>query len=204
MLRSIFSQPNDNAMAETIIENKEFSKVDFTDKGFEKGEYDACTFVDCNFAECTLAGSIFVECEFRNCNLTMANVNDTSLKDVQFHSCKLLGVKFSECSTFLLEFEFDNCQLNLCSFYQLKLRGQRFRNCSMHEVDFVESDLAESIFHDCDLSGAVFDNTVLEKADFRTATHYSIDPETNHIAKAKFSLEGLPGLLQRYDLKIDG
>ena len=47
-------------------------------------------------------------------------------------------------------------------------------------------------------------NTVLEKADFRSAVYYSIDPESNHIAKAKFSLDGLPGLLLRYDLKIEG
>ncbi len=37
----------------------------------------------------------------------------------------------------------------------------------------------------CDLNRAVFDNSILEKADFRTSLNYSIDPELNRIKKAK-------------------
>ncbi|GEM_PF-5150870 len=33
---------------------------------------------------------------------------------------------------------------------------------------------------------------------------YSINPETNKIKKAKFSLLGIPGLLDRYDIEIEG
>jgi len=44
---------------------------------------------------------------------------------------------------------------------------------------------------------------VLEKADFREATNYFIDPEKNRIKKAKFSLNGLPGLLIPYDIIIE-
>jgi hypothetical protein len=43
----------------------------------------------------------------------------------------------------------------------------------------------------------------LEKADFRTAFNYSINPETNRIKKAKFSKEGLNGLLDKYDIEIE-
>jgi hypothetical protein len=52
------------------------------------------------------------------------------------------------------------------------------------------------------LEGAVFDNTVLEKADFSTAFNYALDPANNKIKKAKFTTSGLYGLLSKYDIEI--
>jgi len=51
--------------------------------------------------------------------------------------------------------------------------------------------------------GATFDKATLEKADFRTAINYSIDPTNNRIKKAKFSLLGVVGLLDKFDISID-
>jgi hypothetical protein len=50
---------------------------------------------------------------------------------------------------------------------------------------------------------ATFDRSLLEKADFRTAYQYTINPEHNRIKKAKFSATGLAGLLAHYDIEID-
>jgi fluoroquinolone resistance protein len=36
------------------------------------------------------------------------------------------------------------------------------------------------------------------------ADNYNINPETNTLKKAKFSLEGVKGLLGEYDLVIEG
>ena len=60
-----------------------------------------------------------------------------------------------------------------------------------------------TIFENCDLAKATFDNTIIEKADFRTSYNYSIDPEINHIKRAKFSLSGIHGLLDKYGLEIE-
>jgi fluoroquinolone resistance protein len=70
------------------------------------------------------------------------------------------------------------------------------------EADFSESDLTAAVFDHCDLARATFDHTVLEKADFRTAVNYSIDPEKNKIKKARFSMAGIAGLLDKYDIDI--
>jgi hypothetical protein len=43
----------------------------------------------------------------------------------------------------------------------------------------------------------------LKKADLRTAYNYHIDPESNKLKKAKFSLQGLPGLLDKYGIDIE-
>ncbi len=73
----------------------------------------------------------------------------------------------------------------------------------LRDVDFTQCDLAESVLDTCDLAGATFDGTNLEKAVLTTAYHYSIDPESNKIKKAKFALSGIPGLLHRYNIEVD-
>jgi len=52
------------------------------------------------------------------------------------------------------------------------------------------------------LTGAMFESTNLEKADFRSSFHYSINPEINKIKKAKFSLPAVIGLLDKYQIEI--
>lgn len=73
----------------------------------------------------------------------------------------------------------------------------------MQEIDFAESDLTNATFDNCDLTLAVFDRTVLEKVNFLTSYNYSIDPENNRLKKAKFSMNGLAGLLGKYDIEIE-
>jgi uncharacterized protein YjbI with pentapeptide repeats len=98
---------------------------------------------------------------------------------------------------------FENCFLNISSFYKLKMKGIKFISCSMHEVDFSETDLSAALFDKCDLSNALFEKTILEKVDFRTSYNYAFDPEKNKIKKAKFSHEGIAGLLGKYDIVIE-
>ena len=84
-----------------------------------------------------------------------------------------------------------------------KMKNTRFDSCTLSEVNFNQTDITGTVFKKCDLSGARFENTMLEKADFRTAFNYSINPEINKLKKAKFSLQGLPGLLDKYGIIID-
>ncbi|MCY1548167.1 hypothetical protein D9M68_842610 [compost metagenome] len=73
----------------------------------------------------------------------------------------------------------------------------------MEGVDLGECDLTEALFDRCDLQNAIFDNTLLEKADLRTASGFSIDPERNKLKKAKFAQSGLAGLLYKYQIQVD-
>jgi fluoroquinolone resistance protein len=87
-------------------------------------------------------------------------------------------------------------------FFKLKIKKTKFKNSMLHEVDFTGTDLTEAVFDNCDLQRAVFVQTIIEKADFRTAYNYSIDLELNRIKNAKFSVGGINGLLDKYDIKI--
>jgi uncharacterized protein YjbI with pentapeptide repeats len=93
--------------------------------------------------------------------------------------------------------------LNHSSFYQTKIKKTIFKNTQLQETDFTECDLTGSVFGHCDFTRAVFENTIMEKADFRTSYSYSIDPARNRIKRAKFSLDQISGLLDKYDIEID-
>lgn len=198
-------------MAQVFIEEETFDKVDFTQNPLNKGEYEYCTFVNCNLAYTDFSELKFLECEFTGCNLSLIKLTQTALRDVKFKDCKMLGLNFSECNEFGFAVSFDTCILDNSSFYdptspikkRFKLKQIVFKNSQLFEVDFTECDLSSAIFDNCDLTDTIFQHTILEKADFRTAYNYSIDPELNRIKKAKFSRSGIVGLLDKYEIEID-
>ena len=85
----------------------------------------------------------------------------------------------------------------------MKLKKTLFKNSKISEADFTDTDLTRSIFMNCDLQRTIFKNTNLEGVDFSTSFNYSIDPDSNRIKKARFSRQGLAGLLDKYDIEID-
>jgi uncharacterized protein YjbI with pentapeptide repeats len=133
----------------------------------------------------------------------MVNLNQTALKDISFKDSKLLGVSFEKCNDFLFTINFKDCDLTLSSFYKCDLAKTKFINCNLHDANFSEADLNNAVFGESDLTNAIFEKTNLEKTDFRTAINFSINPELNRISKSKFSMSGIMGLLDRYDLDIE-
>lgn len=190
-------------MEKALTQNKVFDKIDFTQQPFSIGDYENCRFVNCNFSNCNLSNTNFTECEFAFCNLSLAQLSKTAFRDVQFKDCKLLGLRFDTCNPFLFSVRFENSVLNLSSFFKLSIKKTVFKNSTLHEVDFSETDLTQSVFDNCDLLRAIFDYTVLDKTDFRLSYNYTLDPEKNKIKKAKFSKEGVVGLLNKYDIEIE-
>jgi uncharacterized protein YjbI with pentapeptide repeats len=186
-------------MQEVYIQDKTFNRSD----SLAKGEYENCTFNGCNFNDTDLSEFKFIDCAFNGCNFSLAKLNKTAFQDVKFKDCKMLALRFDTCNEFGLSFSFDSCQLNHSSFYKTKIKKTVFKNSQLQETDFAEADLTSVLFDNCNLSQAIFDHTTLEKADFRTSYNYSIDPEINRIKKARFSISGLSGLLEKYDIEIE-
>lgn len=190
-------------MEEVLVSDEVFDKIDFRQNALPTGEYEDCTFNNCDFSETDLSAIKFIDCDFSGCNLSLAKISRTVFQNAKFKNCKMLGLHFDECSEFLLSFRFENCVLNHSSFYKTRIKKTHFKDSQLRETDFTECDLSEAVFEKCDLARATFENTNLEKADFRTAFNYSFDPDFNRVRKAKFSLSGVSGLLDKYDIKID-
>lgn len=168
------------------------------------GEYESCTFSHIDFTGIDCTGARFIDCVFEHCNLSMLRCLQSSFRDVVFRECRLWGFRFDACNSALgLRVRFERCSLRYAVFHGIKIPSTMFCQCDLQEADFSAADLSASSFGQCDLLSAVFDRTVLDKCDFSTAFHFSIHPERNSLRKARFSAEGLPGLLQAYDLVID-
>lgn len=190
-------------MAIFFAEDQHFQGISYVEVALTKGEYENCTFSNCIFANSSLSFINFINCDFINCDFSLAYVKNTAFNDSKIKDCKLVGVKFEECSTFGFAINFEKCQLNLSSFYKLGLKNTKFKDCNLEEVDFGEANLGGVVFNNCNLLGAKFDHTFLEKVDFRSAYNFSIDPEKNKIKKAKFLSTSLAGLLEKYTIEIE-
>jgi fluoroquinolone resistance protein len=190
-------------MNNTFIADQDFHGIRSSHDTIPMGDYENCTFNNCIFSDSDLSGMNFIECKFTDCDFSLAKLVNSSFRDVKFYGCKLLGLHFDDCNKTGLSAEFANCQLDLSSFYKLNLRNIILKNCNLKEVDFSESNLTNLALENCDLTGAIFKNTILVKTDFRTSYNYSIDPEINRISKAKFSINGVVGLLGKYNIEIE-
>lgn len=184
-----------------LHEEVEFKNLIYTNERLYGIKFELCTFVNCDFTKTDMANSTFIECKFVNCNLSLVSVKSTAFNDVKFTKCKLLGIDFSKCRDFLLSFGFDGCILSSCSFANMKIGKTVFENCIMHDTQFVNTELISCTFDGCDLQNAYFSQSNLDKADFRNANNFTIDPEINRMKNSIFSRVGLEGLLVKY--KID-
>lgn len=169
----------------------------------EDCEFEDCTFIHCDFSEAIFKSCTFTDCEFKDCNLAMIKLINCQLNQAVFKDCKLSGVSFTGCTVIPFSASFDGCIMDYCSFATMKIPRTSFANSTLKGTDFSGADLSRSVFNNSDLTNAVFNRTNLKEADFRTAKHFIIDPENNTIRKAKFSLYGVHGLLNKYDIRIE-
>ena len=187
----------DRVVVDQMIDNQQF-------EGRLDSEFEGCTFSGCDFTAADLTSSRFIDCVFNHCDLSNARVHKAAFQQLVFHSCKLLGLHFDECNHFGFEAVFDRCLLDHATFNQMDLKRCGFIGCRMHHVDLSEADLTAVDLSGSDLSGAVFDHSILHAACLEGAVHYRIDPRTNRIKGARFSMPEVVSLLDAYDIRIQG
>lgn len=189
-------------MEKRYYEDKVFEKHTFTSEGLKQGVFENCSFLNCDFQNIQILSAVFSDCRFSGCNFSMTKLPDTQLGNVSFENSKLMGLSFKDCSTFIFEVNFKKCILDYASFDNRKMKKTKFEQCSLKGVDFTGADLSESAFLRCDLSEAIFHATNLKKADLSSSYSYIIHPDENYIKNARFSLDGLPGLLVKHNIII--
>lgn len=185
-----------------IMEDREWRDLDWRKDAPPAGAYDQCRFLHCDLSNAVLTGYHFTDCLFEQCDLSNADLRGVVFNDAVFSGCKLTGLHFEDCHTIPFGVRFSGCILTLASFVKMMLRKTVFEDCRLTETDFSGADLREAVFCGSDLDRAIFSGCNLEKADFRKVVQCTIDPAQNRMRKAKFSLEGLPGLLSAYGLDI--
>lgn len=161
---------------------------------YEECQFRNCSFQEAEFDECSLMTSSFV-----SCNLSLARFPRTRFATVRFKGSKLIGINWTVARWPQLGLgpavSFDDCALTHSVFMGLVLKGVGFKDCIAHEADFSDSNLAKCNFSGTDLAGARFSHSDLSGADLRTARNYTIDPRTNTLKGARFSLPEAASLL---------
>lgn len=190
-------------MSANYIIDGSYANTTFTGKDIIYKDFEKCSFVNCNFTDADFQGVAFTDCTFLNCNFADAKINYVAFRDAIFNICNFTNVNFAMVDSLLFSVEFKDCILDYAKFYKLKIKGTTFSNCSLVANDFMETDLTEVIFDNCNLHQSVFIDSVANKADFSTSYNFIIDPEKNKLKKARFSMEGLKGLLEKYDIIVE-
>ncbi|RKR80038.1 pentapeptide repeat protein [Mucilaginibacter gracilis] len=180
-----------------------FDKTPFPGKAHQETIFENCTFKNCDLSGINFSGSDFIDCLFDTCNFSTAKFANTGLKNASFKGCKLSGVNLGSCNDFLFAANFEDCILDYASLHKKKNKKCSFINCSMKSTDLTEADLTEAIFQNCDLQNAEFGRTILTGANLTTASNFTIDPEQNQMRKARFSQQGLIGLLGKYGIIVE-
>lgn len=191
-----------NALITEYCENQIFTQLKIEDMPKSPVEFFNCQFNNCNFERMNFSDYVFDRCIFNGSNLALANVTNAKLMNVVFNDCKVEGVRFDQCDPFILEVYFDRCLLRNCSFSDLNMKKCKFENSQILESDFYKTKLMEASFQGSVLSRTVFAECDLTKADFQEATDFIIDPTINRLKKAVFSSNELAGLLRHLDLVI--
>ena len=185
-----------------IKKNKEaLVNIDFSGDTKPLEEFEHCEFISCRFGD--LSHLNFRDCTFKNCNLSNLQTMQSIFQNCEFNACKVLGINFSQAKDFAFEVQFENCDLDSASFDKKKLNKSSFKNSKLHGVNFTQADLSKCTFLNCDFYEALFAGTDLSGTDLSACINFIIDPELNKIKRARFSLQSLPGLLQRYEISVE-
>jgi fluoroquinolone resistance protein len=180
-----------------------FERLELTPGSLDDTEFENCVFVRCDFSGFVATDANFVDCRFEGCNLANFRPNGCGLKQVVFADCKLVGVDFTLCTEFAFAVGFARCNLDFTRFAKMPLTGTLFDACLIREANFGGANLTKARFDECNLDRSVFHRTNLSQADFRSASNFAIDPESNQLKKAKFAATALAGLLGKYGLVIE-
>lgn len=183
--------------------DQKFEGINVEEGPFASGLYEQCQFVSCQFNKSDFTDMRFIDCVFRDCDLSMIQVNEAHFQKIKFENCKMIGIHFDEVNPFQFACAFHACLLSLSTMVAMDLRKCTFVQSELIECDFSEADLRGIKFEECNLDRAKFDQTNLEGTDFTQAAHFQIYPESNRIKQARFSRNGLAGLLSSYDIIVE-
>ena len=192
---------------EEIDAGEEFDGEVFADFVWEEGDLRQREFRNCRFERVRLPGALLAgvtleDCVFQRCDLTLAKIAGAAFRDVRFEHSKLMGVDWTDVRGLVFSVSFEECVLDLGTFSQRKMDGTSFRECQARETTFMGVDLSRADFSGTDLSGARFEDCILERADLSKARNYVIRPEKNRLRETLFSYEAALEVVEGLGIRV--
>ncbi len=170
-------------------------------------EYSECRFERCRFDGIALRDVVFSNCEFLECMFRNVDVAGLRMQNAVLLSTACVGIDWSEVRAlgrlFPLFKEIKGCTLKFNNFFKMKLPRLSIAESQILDCAFMECLLSESVFRQVDFLNTSFQDCDLSKADFREARNYRINTSSNKMAKARFSLPEVVGLLDNLNIIIE-
>lgn len=199
-------------MTKKISSAKRYTDQHFNHLLMDNTQINTSEFFDCEFEECSFVESIFHQCRFINCtfsgcDLSLVQLPESSFSGTIFQNSKCIGINWAlaawpETGQLGNPIRFKKCALNHSTFIGLNLGGIQLVDCIAVDVDFREADLSQVDFSGTDLSDSLFNNTNLRESDLSRARNYLIDPASNQLKRARFSLPEAMSLLYSLDINL--
>ena len=185
-------------MKYTVINEAALSEI-LAEQRSELSGYD---FTEINLTDANLKSAIFIDCKFTSCNLSNVSFMNVVLRGVVFANCNLMGINWTEVRKGG-DYSFAGSKLDYGCFQSVDLRNVKFEDCSIKEADFSGANLSKASFRGSHLAGTSFANVNIEKADFRSARNYFIDPKFAKLKEAKFSFPEVLVLIQALGAEVE-
>lgn len=183
-------------------EQTSFEKIREHNLSLADKTFSSCVFTGCDMSGCDFSSSLLENCEFIECNLSSVLLNNTRMPKVSFTGSKIMGVNFANAEPFAMTLSFTGCAIDSCNFCDMKLKKTIFSECELIATDFLRADLTEADFSGSSFRDVGFENTTLAKSDFTDAHGYVINPMSNNVRKAKFSLPDAVIMLEQMGIII--
>ena len=164
--------------------------------------FESCTFEGVDWSGKDVRGARFEDCTFVACDLSNMRTLSLGLQHVTFRGCKLVGFDFSSCNALGFQVHMEDCIVDAANVEATDFRNVTWKGGRAHGADFTGANLEGVVLDGVDLEGALFGQTKLAGADFRTATGWRIRPEENRVKGAKFRRDDLLGLVEGWDLDL--
>lgn len=132
-----------------VIEDFDFSGLDFQDTHLQNSSLIRCRFVSTNLSGAVLDETHAPGTDFRDANLVKSEVFETDLRG----AC------------------FDGANLTRGFYLESDLRGATFRGADLFGATFSKCDLREALFDGADLEGAFFKDCRVEGASWVDVKH---------------------------------
>ncbi len=169
--------------------------------------YSECVFDHCQFLDCALVDVVFINCIFCDCTFRNVDISGLRMQNMSLQDCACIGIDWSEVrrtgKLFPLFKEIRGSTLKFNNFFKMKMPKLSITTTSLLDCAFMECDLSGSAFLHVDFQDSTFQDCDLSKTDFREARNYRINTTSNRVAKARFSLPEVVGLLHNLNVIIE-
>ncbi|APQ78153.1 pentapeptide repeat protein [Clostridium botulinum] len=189
------------------VENEKTKGLKFRDEIISNREYIDCEFYNCNFVDVEINNCIFKECKFHNCTMNSVIFKFSTMRNATLNESEFIGINWNALKGDSFSAgpinKVRKCFFKYNNFISMRLNNFNFSGSKFQESIFEESDLIDANFKDVRFESTQFTQCNMTRADFRGASGYVIDIQSNKLKKAKFSFPEVTNLLSSIDIVID-